>query len=125
MKTIEPTSWDEIGSHLIDGSTGEVYSLMGLYRKHEELLSENKKLKGIEMTLADHDRLMGLLNFEKAVDFLTEDEGETLILGGLNSVVICNGDWTEWEDVRFEGKSRRECLEKAVEVKKKWEEENA
>lgn len=61
-----------------------------------------------------------------AISELTNDEGSTLTLVGSNpdfngpdQIIECSGDWSNYVDVQFQGESLVECLELAVDNKRK------
>jgi len=55
------------------------------------------------------------------IDTLRQHEGDSVTIlcdnpefHGPNNIIVCNGEWTDWKDVRFSGKSVLECLQKAA-----------
>lgn len=59
------------------------------------------------------------------IEELVDEEADTILIlcenpkGPPNYAVVCNGYWTEFEDRRFEGNTRRKCLSDALEEKRK------
>lgn len=68
--------------------------------------------------LFESHAIVGLINQ------LREDEGNSVEIlcdnpdGEPNNGIVCIGDWTGWDQCRFDGNTLRECLEKAVQLMK-------
>jgi hypothetical protein len=61
----------------------------------------------------------------RLIEILRSQEADSVTINadnadffGPNSVVECNGDWTNWEDKRFSGDNLLGALEAAAEAKK-------
>jgi hypothetical protein len=60
------------------------------------------------------------------VEFLLNEEADCVIFlcenpePPPNQAIHCNGQWTFWNETRFEGDTVYECLQKAVKAKKEY-----
>ena len=69
--------------------------------------------------------MMDALAFVECVDKLRADEGDSVEIlcdnpefdGHPNCAIVCCGDWTHFEQVRFDGDTVLECLFKALTVR--------
>jgi hypothetical protein len=62
--------------------------------------------------------------FISAINILRQDEGSSVTIlgdnpdfnGQPNCAIICNGDWTDWEDRRFAADTLLQCFDAALEA---------
>lgn len=94
------------------------------YTRYEESILESCALVGeLSNYVEDGSELQRIV---ASIDELTAEEANTVTIisgnadfDGPDWIIMCKGGWTDWTELTIPGESRLQCLEKAVELKRK------